>query len=130
MFADIANAGERIEGIEKLEILSEVKSGVGVRWRETRTMFGKQATEEMEMTGFDEPSSYIVEANSHGTHYLSTYRFEDMGNDTTQVTWSFDGRPQSIAAKLMSPLAYVFKGALRKALQKDVSDLKRFIESQ
>ena len=64
LFTDIENASDRISGIRKLEVLSEVRSGVGLRWRETRVMFGKEATEEMEITGFDEPESYVVEAES------------------------------------------------------------------
>ena len=129
VFADIEKVGDRVEGIEKLELLSEVTWGIGLRWRETRTMFGKEATEEMEITGFDEPSRYVVEAESHGTHYTSVYQFTEDGDGGTQVSWSFEGKPISFVAKLFTPLAYAFKGSIRKALAKDVGDLKRFIES-
>jgi carbon monoxide dehydrogenase subunit G len=128
VFADIPTVGDKISGIDKLEVLSDVKWGVGLRWRETRTMFGKQATEEMEMTGFDKDSSYVVEAESHGTHYISNYQFKDAPGGATEVTWSFEGKPVSVAAKLFSPLAFAFKGSVKKALKKDVDDLKRFIE--
>ncbi len=130
VFADIENAAERIEGITKLEVLSETRSGLGVRWRETRTMFGKEATEEMEMTGFEEPARYIVEAESHGTHYTSVYEFTEAGEGACDVSWSFEGKPLSIGAKLLSPLGYMFKGSVRKMLMKDVTDLKSYIEKQ
>ena len=75
VFSDITKTEERISGIIKLEVLSDTKSGKGLRWRETRKMFGKEATKEMEMTAFEQPDSYMVEAKSHGMHYISTYSF-------------------------------------------------------
>lgn len=128
VFSDIEKAAERIDGIAKVEILSTVRHGMGLRWRETRVMFGKEATEEMEFIGFDEPAEYVVEAESHGTHYLSTYSFEELGPGQTKVTWTFEGTPKSFFAKLMSPLAWAFKGTVAKMLRKDVLELKRFIE--
>ncbi len=130
VFADIEHAAERIAGITKLEILSETKSGLGLRWRETRTMFGKEATEEMEMTVFEEPTRYVVEAESHGTHYTSTFEFGDGASGSCDVSFSFEGKPLSIAAKLFTPLGYLFKGSMRKMLLKDMTDLKSFIEGE
>ena len=104
VFTDIENASERISGIRKLEVLSEVRRGVGLRWRESRVMFGKEATDEMEITGFDEPDSYVVEAESLGTHYVSRFRFQEVEPGKTQVVWEFEGRAKTLAAKLMAPL--------------------------
>ena len=94
VFSDIPSASERITGIKQLEVLSEAKSGQGVRWRETRVMFGQEATEEMEITRFDEPNSYVVEAESHGTHYTSRFSFVEDGGGATRVTWEFEGKPE------------------------------------
>ena len=42
---DIENASEIITGIEKIEIVEKPAAGlVGLRWRETRMLFGKPAT--------------------------------------------------------------------------------------
>ncbi len=128
VFSDVENCGDRIQGIIKLELLSDVRSGKGVRWRETRKFMGKEATEEMEITVYDEPKYYVVEAESNGTHYTSRYAFEESG-DGTRVIWEFEGKPLTLAAKLMSPLGFLFKGSLKKLMFKDVADLKRYIES-
>ena len=127
-FSDIPKAEERIEGITKIEILSKEKSGVGLKWRETRKMFGKEATEVMWVTAFSPPVSYSVDAESHGMKYHSTYTFNDVG-DSTSVEMVFEGTPVNFGAKLTAPIfGLFFKGATKKALQKDMQDLKELLE--
>ena len=49
--SDIENAAKIISGIEKIEVLEKPQSGlVGLRWRETRILFGKPATAEKWIT--------------------------------------------------------------------------------
>jgi hypothetical protein len=48
---NIAIAAETISGIENIEVLEKPANGlVGLRWRETRTLFGKPATAEKWIT--------------------------------------------------------------------------------
>ena len=129
-FSDVQKIGERIEGIKKVEILSKEKSGAGLKWRETRVMFGKEATEEMWITAFSPPISYSVDAESHGMKYHSVYTFNEVGNGTT-VEMVFEGTPVSVGAKLTAPLFnLVFKSSTKKALKKDMEDLKALLEKQ
>lgn len=128
VYSDIENAAERIDGITKLEILSAARSGLGLRWRETRVMMGKEATEEMEITAFDAPCSYQVEAESHGMHYTTVMSFTEQG-DTTRVTWFFGGEPLTLATKVISLFSFLFVGMTRKMMKGDIDDLKRFIEA-
>ena len=53
---DLHSVAENIRGIEKLEVLTEGPIGLGTRFRETRIMFKKEATEVMEITVFERPS--------------------------------------------------------------------------
>ncbi|MEL7485039.1 MAG: SRPBCC family protein, partial [Planctomycetota bacterium] len=55
--SDIANAAERIGGIDSVEMLTEGPVGMGTKWRETRTMFGKQADETMWITAWEPPAA-------------------------------------------------------------------------
>ncbi len=64
--ADVKKWQSTIEGIQKIELLSERSSGVGTRWRETRVMFGKEAVEEMGISGWDPKRSYTVTARARG----------------------------------------------------------------
>jgi len=132
-FTDFERAAERIRGIQKLEILERSDSGpggigVGMRFRETRVMFGKEATEEMEITRFERPTGYTVEARSHGSHYVSTFAFVADGPGT-RVDVTFDARPESFFAKLMSPFMFLFRGTMRRCLEGDIEDLQKHIES-
>lgn len=128
--ADVRNAPEVISAITKMEVLTEGPVGVGTRFRETRIMFGKEATEVMEFSVFDPPRSYTLVADSHGCHYVSTFRFTpDAGG--TRVDFDFTGTAHSVGAKVMSAvMGPLMKGTMRKMLAKDLHELKRHIEAQ
>jgi hypothetical protein len=60
VFTDLDGAAERVDGIQKLEKLTDGPVGLGTRFRETRRMFRKEAAEEMEFTAFEPGRSYGV----------------------------------------------------------------------
>jgi len=79
IMTDLENAADTISAIQSIVILSEPQGfDVGTTWRETRTMFGKQATEEMSVTQVDPGTSYVVEAESNGARYTTTQDFDDI----------------------------------------------------
>ena len=125
---DLRNMPETMSAIDSLEVLTAGPFGEGTRWRETRTLHGRQATEEMWVTGFDPPRSYVVEAESHGAHYRTELRFLPE-EDGTRVTFVFGARPVSFLARLFSVLSWLMLKSLRKALEQDLEDLKRAAES-
>ncbi len=125
---DLARAPDRIEAITRIEVLTEGPVGVGTRFRETRMMFGREASEEMEIVEFDPPRSFVMTAESHGMRYRTAHRFvPDRGG--TRVEIEFSGRAVSLGAKLLLPLGALMMGACRKALKKDLADVKRAVES-
>lgn len=129
VFTDLETAEEEIAGIQQIEVLEGPSElAVGTKWRETRVLFGKQATEVMWVVELDENRRYVVEAESHGTQYRTEYRFEPVG-DGTRVEMTFEGRPVTLGSKLMSPLGFLFSGSVRKALRQDLFDLKAVCES-
>ncbi len=126
LYADLENAAERISGITKMEILTDGPVGVGTRFRETRVVMKREATEEMEVTAFDPGKSYKVECHSHGTHYVSVFSFADAGEGETDVTVRFDAHAQSFVAKLFSPLGWLMMGTVKKCTQGDLDDLAAY----
>ena len=105
IFTDLGQAAGRISGIEKIEILTGGPMRIGTRWRETRVMYGKEATEEMEITTFDPPNSYQADARSHDMHYISEYKFSPIDNGAgTRVEMRFTGIPQTFMAKIMGTI--------------------------
>jgi carbon monoxide dehydrogenase subunit G len=128
--SDVEHAPEVISAITKMEVLTDGPVGVGTRFRETRVMFGKEAMEEMEFSVFDPPRSYTLVADSHGCHYVSTFRFTPEGAGT-RVDFEFTGDAHSFGAKVMSAvMGPLMKGTMRKMLAKDLGELKRSIEAQ
>ena len=129
VFCDLENAAANISAITKLEVLAGPSQlNLGTRWRETRTMFGRQASEVMWVTEYTENASYAVEAESHGTHYRTEYRFSAEGNGT-RVTMTFVGKPVSFGARLLSPISLLFISASKKACRQDLLQLKRACEA-
>ena len=121
---DLKALPETMSGISKVEILAGGDPfGRGTRWKETRVMFGKEASEEMEVTAVDPYRSYRVEAESNGMHYDSTFTFEALGPQQTRVEMTFAGRAlkkQNFIVRFFSRFAV---GMVRKALEKDLEDL-------
>jgi hypothetical protein len=129
VFCDLANAAGNITAITKLEVLEgPAQLNLGTRWRETRTMFGQEATEEMWVTGYEQDASYVAEAESRGTHYRSEYRFTAEGNGT-RVDTTFEGTPLSVGARVVSIFGVLFAGSAKKAMHQDLVDLKRVCEA-
>lgn len=125
---DLHGAADRIEGITKMEVLTDGPVGKGTRFRETRIMFKKEATEEMEITGWDPPNAYTTEASSHGCHYTSVVRCVPDGGGT-RLEMSLDAQPLTFSAKLMTGLlGWMFKGACEKAFAKDLDDIRKYVE--
>lgn len=108
------------QDVQNLEMLSEGPFGNGTRWRETRLMMKKEATEEMWVTGFKPPHSHTVEAQSHGTRYETLFQFEPEDGGV-KVPWTFGGTPQTLGAKLAAPIfGLFFSGMLKKCMLEDL----------
>ena len=128
---DIENWTDTIEAIETIERLDDGDGfGLGTQWRETRIMFGKSATEVMEVTEYEEGVRYATFAESHGARYHSEIRV-DPTDAGCRLTMGFRGEPQSTLAKIAdATIGRLFMGATRKALAKDLADIGAAAEGE
>ena len=126
--SDFQNAPERVSGIERVEMLTEGPLRVGTRFRETRTMFGKQAVEEMEVIDLQPGRSYTLGADSCGCRFESVVSCTPEGTGT-RLAIEMVSTPKTLAAKLMAPLGAVMAGAMKKAMQQDLEDIRRSVEA-
>lgn len=125
---DFAHAADFITGVLKMEILTDGGIGLGTRLRETRKMYGREATEEMEITGWDPPRSVTIEARSHGAHYLTTYTVTPTA-EGAEVRLDFEARPLTLGAKILS---VVFRRAIlsvRNMLASDLAEVRSHAET-
>ena len=125
--SDVHGWADCIDGIERVEVLTDGPVGVGTRFRETRVLFKKEATEELEITAFDRPHGYVVEAESCGSRYRTEMRFAP-SREGTGITMTFRSEPLSFLAKVLSFVMRPFLKMIAKQIENDLDDLKRFIE--
>ena len=128
---DIENAPKIIKGIQKIEIVDKPAHGlVGLRWRETRMLFGKPATVEKWVTDATENELFKTRAESDGSVFSSTTRISGSGPRIT-LSSSHDSQPQGIVARILSiPIGLLFKGVATKALLQDLNDIKTAVEQR
>ncbi len=127
--SDVRGWVGRVKAIKKVEVLTQGNIGLGTKWKETRVMFGRDATEKLEFTGFSQGKSYTVGCESCGAKYKTTFEFlPENGGTLVRVTMVV--KPLTFFAKLMSPLsALMMRPMMKKCLLGDLEDLKREIES-
>lgn len=126
---DIENWESMISSIFKIVILNKPAGDfVGLKWEETREMFGKEAKETMWITESEVNEYYCTRAESHGSVYITKLSLKSIDNSTV-LTMSFNGIPQSIIAKVLSfVMGPLIKKSMKKALTKDLEDIKAYVE--
>lgn len=122
--SDISNFREAVPHIVDVEFLSDQRTGVGTRFRETRSMRGREATTELEVTEYQPNERVRMVADSHGSVWDTVFTVEPAG-DGTQLTMVMDDRPYKLLPKLLNPL---IRGTVGKALEADMDAVKEYCE--
>jgi carbon monoxide dehydrogenase subunit G len=130
VITDIENSINVISSINKIEMIDNPQNSLeGLKWKETRTMFGKEATETMWITESEENEYYHTRAESHGSVYITKLSLNE-SDSLTKLTMSFEGVPQTATAKLLSFLmSPMIKSSMKKAIAKDLGDIKKHLET-
>ncbi|WP_369175315.1 SRPBCC family protein [Streptomyces sp. R28] len=128
---DLRGMEHVLSGVTHVEVITEGAFGVGTRWRETRRMFGREATEEMWVTASEPPECFVVEAESHGTHYVSEWLLRPDGPSATTVRMTFTAVASGGATRLLARiLGGVGARAVSKAVAKDLDDIASAVEGR
>lgn len=122
--ADIREFSKALPHVVKWEFLSDVQSGVGTRFRETRLMKGKEATTELEVTEHVENDRVRMVADTHGTVWDTVFSVTS-GDGNTTLAMTMDANAYKLLLKLMNLL---IKGMITKAVEKDMDLVKAFCE--
>jgi hypothetical protein len=127
---NIEYASEIITGILNIEVLAKPANGlVGLKWRETRLLFGKPATVEKWITDAAENEFYKTKAEDSGFVFVTTMRISESSDGITLIS-SHDSKPQGIVARIKSMPMFLFKGLIKKAILQDLSDIKAAVEQK
>lgn len=128
---DLGGMERMVSGVTKVEVLSKGTFGVGTRWRETRRMFGKDATEEMWVTASEPPERYVVEAESHGGHYVSEWDLRPGGPTSMTVRMTFTAVPTGAVTGLLAKvLGGIGARSVSRAVAKDLDDVAAWVEGR
>lgn len=128
---DIEHATEHLLGIQKVEVLARPPSGlVGLKWRETRILFGKPADAVMWIAEAVEGSQYSTRSEEQGAVFTKRLSLAD-ATDGTRLTIAFDSAPQTFGARVADVVSRpLMNSAGRKALEKDLADIKKAAEAR
>lgn len=124
VLTDLEGMARHLPDIIALERLSDDGPGTyqpGTRWRETRRMFGHEATEEMEVASADPPRRTDIVAEAGGVHYDTGFELTPAGNgaepDGTDLLFWFSatqvgppptgikGLASKVSMKVVGPIA-------------------------
>ena len=128
IITDIDSWTDTVDGIVAVDVIDRPEDGVvGLKWRETRVLFGKEAIETMWISAAEPNHWYETTAENHGAIYSSRMNLDQSG-DKVVLTMTFSAKPTTVAAKLMSVVGFMFNGTMRKMLQKDLADIREAVE--
>ena len=104
---------------------------VGTRWRETRRMFGKEATEEFEVTELAPPNRISLRvAGSRGSSGAGAYRYAYTLEPTVIGTLvTLDAEIRGLTG-VMGATGRVFSGVFKRACTKDLDALGTYLRAR
>jgi uncharacterized protein YndB with AHSA1/START domain len=122
--ADIGQFSKALPHIVKVEFLSNVKYGLGTRFRETRRMKDKERVTELEVTEFVENERIRLIAESEGTVWDSLFTVRPDGARTV-LTMTMEARTDKLIMKIIN---FTISGMVQKAVEGDMDAVKEFCE--
>ena len=125
VLTDLDHAAETLTGVSRVERIAGTGYEVGTRWRETRRMMGREATEEMWVSAVEPQRRTVVEAHSSGVAYRTTFELNDHGGRTElAMTFTATSSTSSVFQRVM--MAVFGRLGMRvtaKAMEHDLADI-------
>ena len=131
VISDIPGSAATLSGVDAVQMLSDGPYGEGTRWKETRTMMGRQETVEMWVSQADPPRSTTVKALQGGADYTTHFALNgrDGGTDLTLTFGATVLKPTILSRITMALFGKIGMSMTRKALGKDLAEIAAKAES-
>ena len=129
VFATVAHIDrfqEAVPHITNVEFLTETRSGVGTRFRETRLMRGREASTELEVTEYVQDERVRLVSDGGGTVWDTVFTVQASGSGT-ELSMVMDARPYKLTARVVNPM---ISRMLTKALETDMDAVKAYCEGE
>ena len=129
IITDIEHSSSFISGITNIEVITPAGDDlVGLKWKETRKMFGKESDEVMWVTECQKNHYYKTRAENHCAIYVSCLAITEE-DDGVILEMSFEGQGTTFISKMMSKVfGGMMKKSMVKALEQDLEDIKKACE--
>ena len=129
VFTDVAHSAERVSNIQKIEMLTVGDVKLGSRWLETREVFGRPDSAEMEVTAFEKNRTYTITHKKAGARIDAVFTFNPVAEGTrVQIEFILGGH--GLPPGALAPLRMAIGSKVREEIGQDLEDLKAFIEQQ
>jgi carbon monoxide dehydrogenase subunit G len=130
VLTDLDGASRWMPNFVRIEKLTPGPLRVGSQWRETRKMFGKESTEQFEVTGLERDRSFeLFIDGTKGTSKRGQFRFRyDLSPQNGGTVLTLSGEIGGIGI-VLELLGRLFAGMCKKAFAKDLAAMKRHIET-
>lgn len=128
---DLDAAKNWMQGLVRIERLDEGPMQAGSQWKETRKMFGKEASEHFEVVELKEPEKIVLRCDgTKGTtgkgEFVFTYIVATV-DDQTVITLNGEIKGLTGITKLFGKM---MAGTFKKACAKDLDGLISYLESE
>ena len=126
---NLDGASAWMPGLVKIEPADAAPVKVGTRWRETRRMFGHEATEEFEVTTVDAPRRLGLrvdgtKGSSKRGEYLFDYSLSPSGGGTDVV---LNAQIRGLSG-ISAFVGRLFIGPYKKAIARDLDALSQYLD--
>ena len=122
----IPSAPRTLSGVLSVEILNTSPYEPGLRWRETRKMFGMKSTEEMMVQSAEPPHSTTIVAENGGTEYKTVFTVtpDAEGGSTLRMRFgAHTAHAPAVSRVAMAVMGRFAEKSTRKTMEQDLADI-------
>ena len=126
VLTDIPSAPRTLSGVLSVEILNTSPYEPGLRWRETRKMFGIKSTEEMMVQAAEPPHSTTIVAENGGTEYKTVFTVtpDTEGGSTLRMRFgAHTAHAPAVSRVAMAVMGRFAERSTRKTMEQDLADI-------
>jgi uncharacterized membrane protein len=127
VFTAVAEYPRRISAVDSVEMVTHGSFEAGLTWRETRTMFGRTATEEVTLAEV-QPLQHFTVRSASASGYSTKYTFDEEPGGRTAVISTLATESSKSGGIFRRTIWAVLQGKVQRELKRDLDDLAAVLE--
>ncbi len=126
VWSTISAVGEypgRVSSYVRVEYQTPERGGIGTKWRQTRSVFGREHAQVLNVVGWEPPVYLETKAKESGAEYTTIYRLTE-ADGSTEVSVRFEVEATSVIGAVFQRLmGGRLMASTREAMERDLADL-------